>query len=464
MSKQINPFDSVSERVILSALINHGEDAHYAISAYVDHSDIYLPENRIIFSAIIKLINEDKIKKPDILTISNLISSIDKESYNKYAIPEYISALSQDVVNLDNIDPFCKIIKRLSVVRQLKTKLADSQKILDNVTGEESILEIIQMAEKPFSDFVQLVNNSDDVVNFNDHLADYAHYLGVTKPTVQGIKSGFDRFDHANGGGLVSPGFHVVGARSGGGKSFFLLNVAQNAIENGAPVLLLDTELTDKMQMDRLLALKSQVKIDRIKNGSFVDKPEEKNKVTLALTKHMENSFSYQNISGKHHAEWLSTARKWILKTVGLNQHGKAKKCLLVLDYIKLMSLEHSENYKEYQYLGQLATDLHNFCIEYDIPCIAAVQTNRDGISRDDQGVIAGSDRIIGLSSSCWILKHKDAEDYADDPIINGNMKLVCLKSRFGAGLQSGEYINIKANLSMAKMTEGTTNLENRSS
>ena len=246
------------------------------------------------------------------------------------------------------------------------------------------------------------------------------------------------------------------------GKSFIGSNSAYHNASNGIKVLYADTELTQEIVSTRTLARASGVPINDIENGSFAGNPLDLKKVRDAINVLKENKIHYHNISGKDHREWISIFRKWILKEVGFDANGNTNPCLIVLDYIKVMNLDHMKGYAEFQYLGQIITDLHNFCIKYNIAILAFAQLNREGITKEDQGVIAGSDRLIGLCSSCAMIKKKTADDYADDPKANGDRKLIILASRFGPGTEDGEYINLKTDLARGLIEEGRTNLQNR--
>jgi hypothetical protein len=114
-------------------------------------------------------------------------------------------------------------------------------------------------------------------------------------------------------------------------------------------------------------------------------------------------------------------------------------------------------NLQETQLLGFLITKLHNFALKWKIPIFATVQLNRDGVDKEGGEVISASDRLLWLCSNFSILKDKTQEELAQDPPINGKKKLVVTDTRFGSGMDKGDYINIKDNLSIAKLEEGKT-------
>ena len=68
-------------------------------------------------------------------------------------------------------------------------------------------------------------------------------------------------------------------------------------------------------------------------------------------------------------------------------------------------------NIQEYQALGFQITNLHNLAVKYDFACLAFVQLNRDGITKESTDAVSGSDRLIWLCTSFSIFKEKSAEE-----------------------------------------------------
>ena len=157
----------------------------------------------------------------------------------------------------------------------------------------------------------------------------------------------------------------------------------------------------------------------------------------------------------------MSIVRRWLIKDVGLNEDGTAKDCVIFYDYLKLMDSQGvSQDMKEYQVLGFMMTQLHNFATKYKVPVVAFVQLNRDGITKETTDTASGSDRIIWLCSNFTIFKRKTDEEIAEDGPAAGNRKLLPVISRHGGGLDDNDYINCHMEGQFAKIKEGKTRLE----
>lgn len=455
--------DIGAERIIISALIKYGADLFYEIDEILCENDFSITDNKKIFSTIKYMVTQQNVVQPD---LSSILNRIDPNS-ESFELSEYLVNISQEDILKENVKPFCEIVARLSLARNLRQRLQNSINDLGQITGEESLTEIINCAEKPIIDFTDSVISNSDTISMGNFIDDYIRFVKEGRGKHKGVPSGFPRWDMALGGGLRKPGVHLVGARAKVGKSFMGLKVSDSLVRKNIPVLYLDTELTQEIVMARWLALLSDLYIDEIEDGVFLDDPKKKQKVIEARTMIINDlPFFYNNISGLKHTEWLSIIRRWIMTEVGFDKNGYANDCLIVLDYIKLMNLGDTGNFAEWQYLGQIITDLHNCCIKYHVPMLSFVQLNREGIHKTDQGVIAGSDRLIALCSSLSILRVKNTDDLADDPVTanydGGDRKIEVVATRFGAGLPDGEYINIWTDLSKSQMIEGRTNIENR--
>lgn len=453
--------DPVAERLIVSCLVDNGESVLFDIDTYCKPEHFYHPENRILFEAVQNLVVQEKVAKPSVVAI---LASIDTNTKEQYSLSEYLPAILVDKLLPTDLKPLCLKVARYGIARKLRTGLLQAAYGLNGITGDERITEIIGRAEQPI---ISVTNNifsqQNDVVNLGAGLAKYLELLIENPNPYRGIPSGFRLWDKAIGGGLRRSGFQLVCGRPKAGKSFFGLNVAHNVTKVNIPVLYLDTELTETMTTGRWLSRIAEIETEILESGAFVKDKRKLEAVKNAIAKAEEEhkNFHYVNISGRSHTEWLSIIRRWVTTKVGFGPDGRTKDCLVIVDYIKMMDSSELKKLQEYQYLGQIATDLHNICVTYDISMLCLGQLNRDGIGNDDQGAVAGSDRLTQLCSSLTFLRLKDREVDADD-MENGDRKLVPICTRFGGGLEGGGYINLITNLAMAKMEEGRTNHQNR--
>ena len=278
-----------------------------------------------------------------------------------------------------------------------------------------------------------------------------------------GLSSGLSRFDKAIGGGFRRKCVDLIAARPKVGKSMLADNIAMHISGTlDVPVLVLDTEMSKEDHWNRLLANFSGIQINDIATGNFMKISGGKERVEQASEKLKNIPFDYISIAGKTFEETLSIIRRWIVRKVGFDENGRANDCMLIYDYLKLMHSEQiNDNLAEFQVLGFQITQLHNFTVRYDVPCLAFVQLNRDGITKETTDVVSGSDRLIWLCSSFTIFKNKSDEEIAEDQGKSGNKKLVPIVARHGGGLSDDyDYINISMQGEIAQVMENETKSE----
>lgn len=229
------------------------------------------------------------------------------------------------------------------------------------------------------------------------------------------------------------------------------------------PVFNLDTEMSWEEHLHRIIGNMSGVQVVDIETGKVGFKDIPKQKALDACDRLATMPYHYECIIGKAFEEVMSSMRRWVTRTVGLDANGKAKPCVIIYDYLKMLSGDFlSKDIQEYQALGFITTALKNFMGRYGVPCLCFAQLNREGIDREDTGVISGSDRIIHYATSFSIYKWKSDEERAEMSSENCKYthKLVPIIARHGEGLQGGDYINIQSEYSIARVTEGPTRNE----
>lgn len=456
--------DPSAERAVLSGIIKYGEDAYLDISDIITEKTFNIDSNQILYKCIKNACDIGNIKAIDFATIlssaqelglSHVIS--DKEEI------QHIKAIIDFPVHIDNIRKFAVKIKKLEIARSLHKEVSNIQDKLLDITGSESLSSIIGIAEETIFNFSSsLSGDSDEPVSMSKDIDNYIEVLKTNPIDQIGIPTGFPAYDKAIGGGFRKGTVNVIAARPKVGKTLLSDNMGYYiASKLQIPVLNMDTEMTKEDHINRILAMSSEIEINKIETGKFIESPSSIVKIDNAIEELKHSKLFHKSIAGRNFEEQLSLMRRWIIKEVGLKDDGTAKDCVIIYDYLKLMdSSGISQDMKEYQVLGFMMTALHNFAIKYKIPILAFIQLNRDGITKESTDTASGSDRIIWLCSNFTIFKRKSDEEIAEDGVEAGNRKLVPLISRHGGGLDDNDYINCYMRGWCAKITEGQTRLE----
>lgn len=452
--------DIGAERAILAGLLQHGLDGYVSISDFITIDSFAHYNNQLLFKCIETVIkNDQKVDIPSILSTASLLNL--SESINSRQELKYIKSLFDFPVEKDNIFNFAIQIKKFEFARKIKKITEKIHKDVDNINGSESINEIIQLLENPVTDFLREDDGGDVPQKIGNDINTYVDFLVENKCDIIGIPTGFSKYDEAIGGGLRRKCVDLVSARPKVGKSVFADNVALNVSSKNIPVLMLDTEMSKEDHLNRLIANISGVPINEIATGKFVEDEDKYDKVIKAVKQIESIPYSYISVAGKPFDQILNLIKRWIVQEVRLDENGRTNDCLVIYDYLKLMSSSSiTNNIQEYQALGFQITSLHNLCVKLDIPCLSFVQLNRDGITKESTDAVSGSDRLIWLCTSFSIFKIKSPEELAEDGPNAGNRKLVPIVSRHGAGLDDGDYINMVMSGSHAKLKELKTRNE----
>lgn len=451
--------DPGMERAILAGITTYGSDCFFEVEDIISVSDFYWTYNQELFTVIAHLVHKQDAKTFDIPSVQAAAKILGYDDFaNGGKNSAYLEAIIEEKSSSkDNLRSMIIAVYKLSLARRGYIAAQTVQNNLVKITGAEDVDDIIGQIEEPIFEFTgQIMNQGAGVISLGKQFKDTMKTLSETPQDIIGLPTGFPAWDEAIGGGLRPATVNIVGARPKKGKSFFCINVARNMAENGIPVLYLDTELTSDTQLHRLASLVSGVDLGHIETGQFVGNKHESDAV-WGCQKHIENLLiDHFSVAGLAAHSIMSIARRWLSKTVGFTNSGSAKPCLIIYDYLKLMDDGgFKNNLQEYQLLGFLITALHNFAIKYKLPILATVQLNRDGVEKEGAEVVSGSDRIVWLCSNFTILKQKIQTELNEDCPTNGTKKLVVTDTRYGAGMESGDYINIIDNLSIGKLSEG---------
>lgn len=451
--------DSGIERAILAGVTTYGADCFFEVEDIIGITDFYWTCNQELFKILSHLVHKEDVKTFDIPSINaaaKILGHNDFSGGGKHS--EYLDSIVEEAgSSKDNIRSLVVAIYKLSLARKGYLAATTIQNNLRKITGAEDVDNIIGQIEEPIFEFTgKIMDQGAAVVSLGKRFNNVMTTLCETPQDIIGLPTGFPAWDTAIGGGFRPATVNVVGARAKQGKSFFCINIARNMAENGIPVLYLDTELTSDTQLHRLSSLVSGVELNHVETGQFKHNKQEADAL-WGCQEHMESlSIDHFSVAGLAPHSIMSIARRWLSKTVGFTSSGAAKPCLIIYDYLKLMDDGgFKNNLQEYQLLGFLITALHNFAIKFKLPILATVQLNRDGVEKEGSEVISGSDRIVWLCSNFTILKKKVQTELNEDPPSNGTKKLVVTDTRFGAGMESGEYINIVDQLEVGKLSEG---------
>lgn len=444
------------ERAVLAGICQFGKDAFYDVSDIVKTSSFLSENNQALYKCLESIIESNlEIDAASIASKSKLLG------VDSIVNLKEVKDLFSYSVKLNNVRNFAKQIAKIDFIKKASSTLLSSHNELRKLNGTESIDHIISIPENAVFSLINSLNgtNESKLKLLGDGTKDRIKTLMENPVEMLGIPTPWPIYNSAIGGG-IRPGVAMIGARPKTGKSSIALNMALHVTKNlNIPVLYLDTEMTQNEQEIRAVSNISKIPINEIETG----KVKLKKAVLNASDELSKLKIYHEWVGGKLFEEILSIARRWIYAVVGFDEFGNTNPHMIIYDYFKLMNSSPLDKMQEYQAIGFQISSLSDFCKHYNTPCLATVQTNRDGISKETSDVVSMSDRLLWLCTSLSIFKRKEPEEIVEDGRVSGNRKLSVIETRFGSGLDIGNYINMEFDGGICSLKEVSTKFASES-
>lgn len=458
--KFVIPQNIAAERAVLAGLCQYGSKGLTDVSEILKPECFLNTDNQMFYKTITNVLDTSETVDVSSIMANGAAIGLNFETPENV---EYLRSLFNFPTNLENIKKNAVMLAKLELIRRGQKLARNLAYELGDLSGTESISDIIGKIEAPIIDFSMNCGDSetDRTELMGKDVLDFVEHLKNNKGSVKGIPSPISRYNQVIGGGRRRGGIYLIASRPKVGKSTFAINDSIHVAKNlGIPVLYLDTEMSKEGQLPRILANLSNTTISDIEDGKFGDNDFANTKVIEAAKLLESIPFYYRRIAGKPFEEIMSIIRKWVVQEVGQFE-GRTKDCLVIYDYFKLMDSAVLDKMQEFQALGFQISALADFCGKYDITCSAFVQVNRDGITKETSDIISQSDRLLWLCSSFAILKRKTREEMLQDGPQNGDAKLIPTgDQRFGPGLEETDYINLIIERDKGIIREGKTAFE----
>jgi replicative DNA helicase len=285
-------------------------------------------------------------------------------------------------------------------ITDVQTKVYDS---LDSVIMDYSAAkEVVQFKENVDGLWSEIVMRRDPKhAGFDSFISELNKYLDMSR------------------GSLT-----FYGAKSKGGKSMMLMDLAIYQLRQGKSILYIDSELNDATSLLRMVSHVSQVEYRKVKSGRL--SPEEEDKIKTALDEIktwklvrqccpvIDEKMIYALTKKAYHAHHID---------------------ILVLDYLK--SSRSGDAYATYSELGRISDVCKNLANTLDIAVLSAVQLTDNLKVSDSKNIERSGDALIYL-----IPKTKD--EIETDGQECGNYKMEIRLNRNGGFHMDGEYIDLE--------------------
>lgn len=337
-----------------------------------------------------------------------------------------------------SVEVYAQVIKNVAS----KERLGGVTKQLMELTRNphESAYDIIEEGKKRFDDELMALSSVQDAMSIAEYADEYRQtirekikkYDESKNPLAaeQGIPSSLDAINKYVGG--WQPGqLDVIGARTGVGKSFFLVQEALSAATAGCSVLFFSLEMLYSELMDRFVSSCTwdiSNNVDRATGREmYPSDPKSITPVKLSFIKHGELKDQNRAVMVDKTVRVMESLNITIDTTPNITlDHIRAKAQqqmhsskglnIIFIDYLQLVQPPRGEINRERQ-VAEISRGLKLLSMQLGIPIIVAVQLNR--LHKGDEDPLPTINDIresnaIAQDASVIVLIHRDTNRNSD--------------------------------------------------
>ena len=424
------PHNDDAEKAILGAILLK-EEAYDIVSQLVGASDFYQPAKAEIFSAISRMKEASSAFTVDIVTLVDYLKKQDR--LDKAGGISYVSSLTDSNTIISNAEQYAKIVRELSVRRQIITLTADMNNaafdesndiydVLDN--SENSLMKLSEEGSLDKADYSISAIVNDVITTMMDRMEGNGNDDSV--PT------GFQILDKYTNGGFKPQDYIVVAARPGIGKTAFGVSMIRNMIrEYRKSVAFFSLEMPASQITIRLLGTISKVNTRNITMGDMSE--DEVTRVVDAANSLYPLPLYIIDVPNIKLSDLRAKAR--------MLKRDKNIDCI-VIDYIGLIDPGLDPRTPRHEVIATVSKSLKQLARELEIPVVVLCQVSRDSEEREpmlsnlrDSGSIEQDADVVMFIHRARTLSEEDKQNLAKDS--NGKAvlqvtKIIVAKQRNG--------------------------------
>lgn len=299
-------------------------------------------------------------RKPTGLTLKNLHTVLNQD-YDEDAWEGYVSAL------------------RNTCAKRLILEAASQS---GDMTGYEAV-----SALKRATEAAQMtLQGSTDIYDAKRAVSEFLKSMQARfeDETASGSPTGIEQIDKHTGG--MRPGeLWVIGAKTSGGKSVLMLQMAAKAVIEGKRVLVFSLEMGVDEVVARMVSNLGKIEMDHImtpKNLSKIDQM----KITTQATVLKDSNLSICDTAGLSMDQIAGHALR-MKETLGLD--------LVVIDYLQMVSARHVKGQNREQEVAGISRSCKQLAKKLKCPVITATQLNEQGQSRESRAIEHDADNVL---------------------------------------------------------------------
>lgn len=360
---KLPPHSLEAEQSVLGGLMLE-EHAWDRAAEIVTEGDFYRRDHRLIFKAIALLAEESKPR--DALTVSETLNRMGElEEAGGIA---YLGEIVKNTASAANIAAYAEIVRERSVLRQLiraSYEISDAAYQPQGATSDE----ILDQAERKIFAIAEQQTKGDGPQALRPLLArtvNRIEQLFSSNDPLTGLSTGFADLDTKTAG-LQKGDLVIVAARPSMGKTTFAMNLVENVMMNGAPVLVFSMEMPADSIVMRMLSSLGRIDQTRVRSGKLEE--EDWPRLTSTMAMMSDKQLFIDDTPALSPTEVRARARR-IARDCG------GALGLVMVDYLQLMRVPGLENNRVNE-ISEISRSLKGLAKELNCPVIALSQLNR---------------------------------------------------------------------------------------
>jgi replicative DNA helicase len=299
-------------------------------------------------------------QKPKFLSLAKLTKILNQE-YDEDAHEGYISAM------------------RHTKAKRLILEATDG---LDDMSGHDAV-----SAMKRASEAAQMtLHGSTDIYDAKRAVTEFlaAMKSRFEDESASGAPTGIEQIDQHTGG-MRAGELWVIGAKTSGGKSVLMLQMAAKAVKDGKKVLVFSLEMGVDEVVARMVSNMGKIEMDHIMTPKSLNKGDQM-KITTQATILKDSSLSICDTAGLSMDQITGHALRQ-KETSGLD--------LVIIDYLQMVSARHVKGQNREQEVAGISRACKQLAKKLKCPVITATQLNEQGQSRESRAIEHDADNVL---------------------------------------------------------------------
>ncbi len=417
---RVPPHSLEAEQAVLGSLLIDNQ-AWEAVAGYLAPADFHIPQNRVLFEAILQLLDQNR--PCDHLTLTDHLRGTGR--LEEAGGAEYLVALSREVPTSANVRAYAEIVRDRSILRQLQQV---GTRIVASVFDPQGrrARELLDEAERTVFALAERGEGGDTPPLVRSYVKQVIEQIGQLHEkgsAITGVPTGLRAVDSLTAG--LQPGdLIVVAGRPSSGKTSFAMNIAENAaIREHIPTLIFSMEMPAAQLVRRMLSSLGRIDQSRLRTGQLED--DDWPRLTSAVEMLSEAPIYIDDAGSLSPGDIRARARR-LARQVRVG--------LIILDYIQLMQVPGTNENRATE-ISEISRSIKALGKELNVPVIAISQLNRNVEQRPTKRPVMSDLRDSGSieqDADLIAFIYRD-EMYNNDSPDRGTAEVIVAKHRNGA-------------------------------